>query len=124
MSPQDFLKKYEIELNTQRFENVSPLLSEECTFWFTSGTYVGIQAAKDSFEKTWQLIKNEVYTIRDIKWISESDKSAVCIYTYHWKGIINGNECEGIGRGTSCLRVENGSWKIIHEHLSAFPKNN
>jgi ketosteroid isomerase-like protein len=123
MSAQDLLEKYKIEINTHDFNKVSPLLSEDCTFWFSSGTYVGLQATQQAFEKTWQLIKNEVYTISDTQWISESDKSAVCIYTYHWKGLINGVECEGLGRGTSCFRAENGNWKIIHEHLSPFPNN-
>ena len=122
MSALDLFEKYKIEINTQIFDNVTPLLSEECTFWFTSGTYKGLEAARHAFEKTWNMIKNEVYTIRDVEWISNGDTSAACIYTYHWKGIINGSECEGIGRGTSCFRIESNKWKIIHEHLSAFPK--
>lgn len=122
MSARDLLEKYKIEINAHDFSSLAPLLSEDCTFWFSSGTYTGLQAAQEAFQKTWKLIQDEVYTITEVKWVNEDSKAAACIYTYHWKGVINGSLCEGIGRGTSCFRLEEGSWKIVHEHLSAFPQ--
>jgi ketosteroid isomerase-like protein len=121
MSAKELLKKYEIEINKHDFDLVESLISDDCTFWFSSGTFAGRKQARESFQKTWALIKEEVYSLTDLKWIAESDCAAVCIYTYHWKGLINGELREGNGRGTSCFRNEADGWKIVHEHLSNFP---
>ena len=118
----ELLKGYEEIINQHSFDEVEPLLSADCTFWFTSGTHQGVQQARKAFEKTWGFIQNEVYTLTQVQWISESDSSAACTYTYNWKGLINGSLAEGNGRGTSVFRKEESGWKIIHEHLSAFPK--
>jgi ketosteroid isomerase-like protein len=48
--------------------------------------------------------------------------TAVCTYTFHWKGLIDDKLREGSGRGTTCFRNDSDGWKIIHEHLSNFPK--
>lgn len=68
------------------------------------------------------MIKEEVYTLTDLEWIAESGQAAVCTYTFNWKGIIDGQPFEGKGRGTSCFCKEDDGWKIVHEHLSNFPK--
>lgn len=122
MNVQETFKKYEIELNKHDFALLLPLLSEDCKFWFTSGTYVGHVQCREAFNKTWNMIKEEVYSLSDVEWIAESDSAAVCTYTYHWQGLIDGQFYEGKGRGTSCFRREAHGWKIIHEHLSNFPK--
>lgn len=122
MTAKDLLSKYEVEINKHDFSLIEPLLSKDCRFWFTSGTYEGIDQVRTAFEKTWKLIQEEVYSISDVEWISESATSSVCVYTYHWKGLIDGKPSEGRGRGTSCFRKEGENWKIVHEHLSNFPK--
>jgi ketosteroid isomerase-like protein len=121
-SPQALFEKYKVEINKHNFDTLEPLITEDCKFWFSSGTFEGLEQTRRAFEKTWGMIKEEVYTITDPKWISESDQAAVCTYTFHWKGLINGEPGEGKGRGTSCFRKEGDSWKIVHEHLSHFPK--
>lgn len=121
-SAQALLEKYIVEINKHNFETVEPLISEDCKFWFSSGTFVGLEQTRQAFEKTWAMIKEEVYTLTDLEWIAGSDQSAVCTYTFNWKGLIDGKPLEGKGRGTSCFRKEDGGWKIIHEHLSHFPK--
>jgi ketosteroid isomerase-like protein len=122
MSARELLKKYEIEINKQNFDLVDPLFSDDCKFWFSSGTFVGRDQARKAFEKTWAMIKEEVYSLSEVEWIAESDRAAVCTYTFHWKGLIDGKPAEGQGRGTSCFRKDADDWKIIHEHLSQFPK--
>lgn len=121
-SARQVLDQYKDLINRQNFDLVRPLISKDCKFWFTSGTYIGLDETQKAFEKTWNMIKEEVYTLSDIEWLAESEKAAICTYTYHWKGLINGQMAEGKGRGTSCFRKEAGDWKIIHEHLSHFPK--
>lgn len=122
MTARETLKAYEAEINKHDFDRLIPLLSSECTFWFTSGTYKGLNECRAAFVKTWDMIKEEVYSLLDVEWIAESDRAAVCTYTYHWQGHINGQFHEGKGRGTSCLRKETEGWRIVHEHLSNFPK--
>jgi ketosteroid isomerase-like protein len=121
-SAQDLLEKYKVEINKHNFDLVEPLISKDCKFWFSSGTFVGLDQIGQAFEKTWGMIKDEVYSLTDIEWIAESDLTAVCTYTFHWKGLIDGKPGEGKGRGTSCFRKEDDGWKITHEHLSNFPK--
>lgn len=122
MSAKALLEKYLVEINKHDFDLVTPLISDQCKFWFTSGTFVGLEEARAAFEKTWRMIENEVYSLSDLEWIAESETSAVCLYTYHWSGLIEGQAREGKGRGTSCFRKEARGWKLVHEHLSAIPK--
>ena len=121
-SARELLKEYETKINRHDFDLLEALISSECKFWFSSGTYEGLEQARKAFEKTWEWIKEEIYSISDVKWIAEADRVAICTYTFHWKGLIEGKLCEGKGRGTSCFRKEVNGWKIIHEHLSPFPK--
>ena len=122
MSARELLKQYETSINLHEFSEVEGLISPDAAFWFSSGTFRGAQQIQTAFEKTWAMIQNEVYWLTDLEWIAESDDSATCIYTYHWKGLIGESERDGSGRGTSVLRKEGSNWKIIHEHLSNFPK--
>lgn len=73
---------------------------------FSSGTFVGLEQVRQAFEKTWGMIKDEVYSLTDVEWMAESDQAAVCTYTFYWKGVIEGQHREGKGRGTSCFRKE------------------
>jgi ketosteroid isomerase-like protein len=120
-SAQELLEKYKIEINSHDFDRVEPLISKDCTFWFSSGSFHGLDQTRNAFEKTWAMIQSEVYTVTDVEWLTSNSEAAACVYTYHWAGLIGGQHREGRGRGTSIFRVENGNWKIIHEHLSAFP---
>ena len=122
MSAKELMKKYAEEINKHDFNLIIPLISDDCKFWFTSGTYSGLEQTRNAFEKTWNMIKEEVYSLSDMEWITESDHAAACTYTYHWKGLIDGQIREGKGRGTSCFHKGTDGWKIIHEHLSHFPK--
>lgn len=121
MSARETLEKYKVEINTHDFDRVLPLLSESCKFWFSSGTFEGLPSTRQAFEKTWSLIKHEVYSVTDVDWICEADCAAVCTFAFHWEGEVNGEKRQGKGRGTSCFRKEGSEWKIVHEHLSPFP---
>ena len=122
MSAKELFEKYEIEINKGNFDLMEPMISKDCKFWFSSGTFTGVEQTRKAFEKTWGMIKEETYWLTDIEWLAESDTAAFCTYTFHWKGKIEGKFHEGTGRGTSCFRKEAEGWKIVHEHLSHFPK--
>ncbi len=42
LSPREILKKYESEINKNNFDLLMPLISADCKFWFSSGTYSGL----------------------------------------------------------------------------------
>lgn len=117
----EFLQNYERQTNKHHFDSLSPLIAEDAIFWFGDGSYVGKEAIRKAFEATWTLIKEEVYHLQGVKCLGESSTVAAFVYTYHWKGIIDGRQWEGSGRGTSVLRKVPGDWQVVHEHLSKFP---
>lgn len=119
MTARELLESYGRLINEHRFELIEPLLAPDCSFYFTSGTHVGVPAARAAFEKTWAMIEQEVYTLSEVTWIAEADRAAACTYRFHWRGVIKGEPREGRGRGTSCFRRDESGWKLVHEHLSA-----
>lgn len=48
-----------------------------------------------------------------------ANTEAVCIYTFSWRGTVDGQIASGSGRGTNVLKKIDGSWHIVHEHLSS-----
>lgn len=85
-----FLKHYEHAANSCNFDNVEPLIAEDAVFWFTNGTYVGRRAIRGAFVETWSTIKDETYSLADIKWLGVSETVAVCVYDFTSDGIVNG----------------------------------
>ncbi len=123
MSPQEILRSYETKINLHRFAEVKSLISDDAVFWFTDGCHKRKNEIKRAFEETWQKLNNDTYWLKNIEWIAVGDRAASCIYQFNWKTEIDGKALEGTGRGTTVLRKEADSWKIVHEHLSRTPKN-
>ncbi len=121
MTPDEFLHAYEQRTNTHDFEQVKPLLDEHAVYWFSDGSFRGTEEIKQAFEKTWDFVREERYAIEQVQWLVRTEESAVCIYTFHWQGLIGGKPEQGVGRGTSVLHKVDGQWKVIHEHLSPMP---
>ena len=117
MTAQEFLQEYEQALATQQWKNIAPLLHSDVCVTFNNGTYKGIAEVEGAFRRTFALIQDETYAISNVHWIREDDALAVCLYHFHWTGIINGQMASGGGRGTSVLVNENGRWQILTEHL-------
>ncbi len=115
----EFLKEYESASNSHVWKNVEPFIAANATYWFTDGTYEGIEEIRHAVEATFAKIQDEVYEIRNIRWPLVADGVAVCTYTFFWKGTIDGIASAGSGKGTNVLKKTNGSWQIIHEHLSS-----
>ncbi len=119
MSYEQALEQYIAATNTHDFNNVKKILHENAIYWFTNKTCSNMNEIQNYFETSWQQIKAEVYSARDIKWIATDETSATCIYTYHYEGYYNGNFVSGSGRATNVFLKMNGEWKLIHEHLSS-----
>lgn len=116
-SAEEFIKQYESALATQDWENVSPLIHNDCVAVFSEGTYVGKAQVEKAFKKTFELIKEEKYRLSDVYWVTKTENFAVFICNFHWSGIIHGQQASGYGRGTSTIINNHGCWQLIAEHL-------
>ena len=114
----DFVREYERRTNSHDFAQVSELIDPNAIYWFSDGTHEGIDEIERAFDQTWDTIRNEVYTIEDVKWLSVDETSASCVYPFHWEGEVEGEPESGSGRGTSIFVKKAGDWKVVHEHLS------
>lgn len=118
---QAFMREYEKRTNGHDPEPVAELITEDATYWFNDGSFVGHEAIKGALRKTWATIQDETYTIENPQWIAVSETAAACIYTFHWSGLIDGKQFKGKGRGTSVLKKVGDQWKVVHDHLSSYP---
>ena len=121
-TPEAVMVAYFDLINRHDFSLLVPLIDEEATFWFSSGTYQGLDAARGAFERTWQRVADETYWLEDLRWIARGDEAASCTYRFRWRAKVNGQAAEGEGRGTSVVARRADGWRIVHEHLSPFPK--
>jgi ketosteroid isomerase-like protein len=121
MTLAEFLREYERRTNTHRFEEVAPLIADDATYWFSDGIFQGKDAIRRAFEQTWEVIKDEHYTIANVQWLVDEEQASVCTYFFHWQGNVDGEVRQGTGRGTSVLRKYGDDWKVVHEHLSPLP---
>ena len=74
-----------------------------------------------AFDRTWATIRDEDYRIEDVHWVASGERIAVCVYHFRWRGVVNGQSREGMGRGTSVLTRSDAGWRVVHEHLSPMP---
>lgn len=120
MSCERALEQYIKATNTHHFNNVCKILHEDAVYWFSDKTCTTSSEIQSYFENAWNLIKEEVYSAEDIKWMTIDESSATCIYTYRYEGYYNGEFVTGSGRATNIFtKTDDGEWKLIHEHLSS-----
>lgn len=122
MHPEKTLKQYEAEINLHDFEKLIPIISSDAIFWFNDGSFYGLEQIRQAFEETWRKFPLEKYWLENLKWSVYSTNAAACTYHFRWRTVIENRLVEGGGRGTTILRREMDIWKIVHEHLSQFPK--
>ncbi|GGA85109.1 YybH family protein [Ornithinibacillus halotolerans] len=116
------LANYIEATNTHDFRNVRKVLDEQAVYWFSNRTCETLEDIGNYFENAWNTIKEEVYSAVDVNWIVVEDKTATCLYTYHYEGYYNGEFISGEGRATNVfVKKSSGEWKLIHEHLSPMP---
>jgi len=116
-----FLAEYARRTNTHKFVVVAPLIAADAVYWFSDGSHRGLDSIRLAFERTWSIIQDEHYAIDDVEWLIVEGRSATCIYTFRWRGRIDGAIRTGSGRGTSVVRKVDERWQVVHEHLSPWP---
>lgn len=117
-TPETFLRNYEKAANSRAFSLVEPFLAEDAVFWFSDGSFNGLEEIRMAFEQTWNTIKDERYVLENIRWVHKDARSACCLYNFRSSGVVHGESEVFEGRGTSLLVKEGNRWKIAHEHLS------
>ena len=120
-----FLTEFEAIAEKENFDLVQDMIHEDAYFRFNDGDFVGRQAVRDAFEKTWKgsaNVKKERFYLTDIQVLTVDETTATATYTYNWEGNMDGKSFRIQGRGTRVLIVQNGRLQIIHEHLSRYPK--
>jgi ketosteroid isomerase-like protein len=113
-----FLRRYELANNSHDFARIAPLICDDATYWFSEGSYHGIDEIRKAIELSFATIQEEVYQIHDLAWVAMTEEFAVCTYGFRWEGRVNGEPGSGAGRGTNVIARRDGVWKMLHEHLS------
>lgn len=116
-----FMTAYEQANTSHVWTRVEPFIALDAVYWFNDGSYQGRAAIRQAVEDTFARIKDENYHISDLRWIVHTDRLAVCLYRFAWQGFVEGEIASGQGRGTNVLEKRDGSWLIVHEHLSREP---
>ncbi len=121
----DFLTRFEELAEKEDFALISDLIDEKAMFRFNDGDFVGRDAIRSVFEKTWRgdpTVKKARFYLSDIVVLATDHSTAAATYTYNWEGSQGGSEFTIRGRGTRVLVRQDGQWRIVHEHLSRFPR--
>ena len=120
-----FLNHFEEVALKEDFDLLEDMIDERAFFRFNDGDFRGRAAIRAVFEKTWRgdpSVKKARFYLSDIVVLSTDQASACATYTYHWEGSQGGTAFTIQGRGTRLLVRENGRFRIVHEHLSRFPR--
>jgi ketosteroid isomerase-like protein len=120
-----FLNHFEELAMKEDFNLLREMIDERAYFRFNDGDFVGRQAIQAAFEKTWRgdpTVRKARFYLTDIVVLTTDQASATATYTYNWEGSQGGREFKVQGRGTRVLVREEGRFRIIHEHLSRFPR--
>lgn len=97
---------------------MEPLLHNDASITFSNGdVHMGKSEIKIAFAKNFLLIKNEEYLISNVKWLLKNESTAVYLFEFSWKGLVNGKLTGGNGLGTSVIINESGKWVLLTEHL-------
>lgn len=125
MMPQEYMTEYERRSAQRSFDLMQGLIADDAVYFFDDGSHHGIDAVRAAFEATWaHEVRDESYTLEDIRWVAEDPAVAVCTYRFRWEGATRRDTTRrllGLGRGTQVPRRTGDRWQTVHEHLSAEP---
>jgi ketosteroid isomerase-like protein len=118
----ELFERYETASSTKVFSNVAAMIHPDATYWFTDGSFPGLDAIKGAFEKTWASaakVIDERYEISELHVVTADTHSASVRYRFDWSGKIDGKQPFSVhGRGTNVIVRNGDALQFIHEHLS------
>ncbi|MGW2346546.1 YybH family protein [Streptomyces sp. NPDC001661] len=92
-----FMRAYESTNNSRDIERLVPFIAEDANYWFSDGSYRGIEEIRSAVEKTFSIILDEVHEVRDMEWPVLTTGVAVCRYRFAWTGVVEGRQHSGQG---------------------------
>jgi ketosteroid isomerase-like protein len=120
-----FVHQFEALAEREDFALIQDFIDEAAYFRFNDGDFVGRAAIRAAFEKTWRgdpSVKKARFYLSDIVVLTTDQTTATATYSWHWEGSQGDKSFAIKGRGTRVLRFEAGRFRIVHEHLSRWPK--
>lgn len=120
-----FLTRFEELAEQEDFDEIQDMVHERAFFRFNDGDFIGRDAVRAAFEKTWTgdpNVQKTRFHLTDIVVLSTDQRSAAATYTYNWEGVMDDKPFRVQGRGTRVLVRVGDRLQIVHEHLSRFPK--
>jgi len=120
-----FLHQFETLAEKEDFDLIEAMIDEQAYFRFNDGDFIGRPAIRAIFEKTWRgdpSIRKARFYLSDIVVLTTDSSTATATYTYHWEGAQGDTAFTVRGRGSRVLKFEAGHFRIVHEHLSRFPR--
>ncbi|MBS1612354.1 MAG: nuclear transport factor 2 family protein [Bacteroidetes bacterium] len=118
MRPTHFIAAYTAALASQTWQQVAPFIADEAVVTISTGSvYRGIAAIQQAYQRNFELIQSEEYSMRDIHWLHQGDDIAVYTFSFSWQGIINGELANGSGQGSAVIKRYNDTWKLLAEQL-------
>lgn len=121
----EFLHEFERLAEKEDFDLVRDLIDEHAFFRYNDGDFEGRAAIQAAFEKSWRgdpTVKKARFYLSDIKVLTTDQNTATATYTFHWEG-SQGDQTFAIqGRGTRVIARDHRGFRIVHEHLSRFPR--
>lgn len=119
-----FLHHFEQVAMREDFDLLEAMIDERAFFRFNDGDFVGRAAIRAAFEKTWRgdpSVRKSRFYLSDIVVLTTDAATATATYTYNWEGAHCDHQFRIEGRGTRVLAFDGDGFRIVHEHLSAFP---
>src|SRR5260370_15416470 len=115
MSPEEFMKEYELANRAHDLARVRSLIAEDALFWFSNGSaYPGIEKIAEAINHNFTTIADEHYEIGPIRWLVRAESCAVCSYPFRWTGKIGRQPAPGSSRGTSAPEKRHGPPLLCH----------
>lgn len=121
----DFLHHFERLAEQEDFDLIRDSIDEDAFFRFNDGDFRGRAAIQAAFEKTWRgdpSVRKARFYLSDITVLTLDAATASATYTYNWEGAQGEKSFVVRGRGTRVLALGPRGLRIVHEHLSRFPR--
>jgi len=77
-------------------------------------------ALKNEFS-AFKVMSNYTYELKDLK-TTILNGSAIATFTVHYRASMRNQQFDVTSRVTAVLKKQDSTWKIVHEHLSRFPR--
>ncbi len=122
MTPVEFMRMYEKASAAHDLPATMDLIDDGAVYFFSNASsHLGKAEVASAIARNFGAIDLETFELFDLDCLLETKEAALCVYGYRWSGEVGGVTMSGGGRGTSVLRREGASWRVVHEHLSGGP---